>query len=279
MDPTFSALIRLNQFSTGRRLYTFHRVIAIAKKMDATVVELLVAKAIEADGHTYTLEQRWQLIRRGGKTSAKQLKAQNALQKLDGQIDRALSGLRDGAEAIIKGADDDEKDLVEEVEFFLHEAFPNGVHAITAKSYPEQLVAVVALLQKLDGSLDPLVQKLGLSVNVARIKKLTAQYDELLKSTDTLEFGQVKAARDVGQNYLYRIVAKIMGTYDAPDGDDAQKRAALLAPILAQNEAISNYIRSRRNVPDVDPNTGEEQVEGVVAEGPETPEPNAEGQS
>ena len=34
-------------------------------------------------------------------------------------------------------------------------------------------------------------------------------------------------------------------------------RSALLAPILKQNEAIRTYLRARRGVEDVDPETGE----------------------
>ena len=54
-----------------------------------------------------------------------------------------------------------------------------------------------------------------------------------------------------------------------------EARAALLGPILKQDQAISDHIRARRSVPDVDPETGEEEPppdETVAAE----PEPEAE---
>jgi len=161
------------------------------------------------------------------------------------------------------------------VETFLHAIFPNGVAAITNAPYDVELVAVKAIVGKLQGDLAPLVLKLGLGVNATRITKLVQKYDEALKSTDDLDFGMVKAAREAGQNYLLRIVAKILGTYDEPTGDHAEKRAALLAPVVKQNEAIRSHIRARRSAPDVDPKTGEEQLaeEPTGAGGAEEPTP------
>lgn len=251
----------LVQFPTGRRIYTFHRVYDIAKALPAPAVDALVAEAIAADEKTFALEQRWATKRRTGKPSAKQVRDQKALQRLDIQLDNALSGFRGAGEALLKGADEDEdKELIADVETLLHAVFPNGVAAITNAPYDVELVAVHAIVGKLQGELAPLVQKLGLDVNAARITKLVMKYDEALKSTDDLDFGMVKAAREAGQNYLLRIVAKILGTYDEPTGDHAQKRAALLAPVVKQSEAIRQHIRARRSAPDIDPETGEEQL-------------------
>ncbi|MDI1449668.1 hypothetical protein [Polyangium sp. 6x1] len=253
--------LRLNQFPTGRRLFTFYRVREIAVNLPAPAIETLAVEAIAADEKTQALEQRWTVKRRSGKPSAKQLRDQRSLQVADIRLDKALSGLRDAAEALIRGADEDEdKALIADVEHFLHAVFPNGVGAVTGAAYDVELVAVKAIVGKLQGDLAPLVQKLGLGVNAARIASLAQTYDAALKAVDNLEFGAVKAAREVGQNYLLRIVAKILGTYDEPAGDHAQKRAALLAPVVKQNEAIRHHIRTRRSAPDVDPKTGEEEL-------------------
>ncbi len=265
MDIALSDIIRLNQFSTNRRQYAFSRVLEIAKATQVPQIQALVEEAIAFDKGTYALEQRWATRRRTGKPSAKQLKAQKHLQTIDGRVDRTLTGLRDSALDLIKGADEeDERELIHDVEHFIHEICPNGVHAVTSLRYEEELVAVNAIVAKLKGELEPLVAKLGLTVNANRLAKLAVQYDAAQKDVDTLEFGQVKAARAEGQNYLLRIVAKILGTFDKPTGDHAEKRSTLLGPIVAQNESIRDHIRARRSVPDVDPETGEEQSsEGV----------------
>ncbi|MRG96974.1 hypothetical protein [Polyangium spumosum] len=62
-------------------------------------------------------------------------------------------------------------------------------------------------------------------------------------------------------------MAKILGTYDEPTGDHAEKRAALLAPVVKQNEAIRQHLRARRSAPDVDPKTGEELLSEEAAPG------------
>lgn len=279
MQAPLSDFIHLNQFSTSRRLFAFYRVLEIAQKLQATVIENIVKNAIAADEETHKLEQRWAQKRRTGKPSAKQIKEQKELQSLDTRVDKAVSGLRDAAEATIRGAEDDEKELVQDVEYFLNEILPSGVQAVTSKPYAEQSIAVKAIVGRLEGDLAPLVQKLGLSLNAQRLSKLSAQYDEALKAIDTLEFGHVKAARDAGQEYLLRVTAKILGSFDEPSGEHAAKRLALMAPIIQQNTAISDHIRARRAVPDVDPRTGEEDLPGAppVVEADPTAAPNEDG--
>ena len=275
MIVNLSDVLHLLVFPTGRRIFTFYRVYEIAKALPAPAIEALAIEAIAADEKTLALEQRWATKRKSGKASAKQLRAQKALQQADIQLDHALSGFRDAGEALLKGADEiEDQELIAGVESLLHAIFPNGVAAITNAPCDVELVSVKAIVGKLQGELAPLVQKLGLDVHAARIAKLAQKYDEVLKGTDELDFGAVKAARAVGQNYLLRIVAKVLGTYDEPIGDHAEKRAALLGPVVKQNEAIRQHIRARRSTPDIDPKTGEEQMPeetGGVEEPPAAP--------
>ncbi|MRG97175.1 hypothetical protein [Polyangium spumosum] len=268
MDINLSDFLVLLLFPTGRRIFTFYRVIDLAKALPAPAIEALAVEAIAADEKTFALEQRWATKRKSGKASAKQLRDQKALQRADIQLDNALSGLRNAGEALLKGADEiEDQELIQDVESLLHAIFPHGVAAITNAPCDVELVAVKAIVGKLQGELAPLVQKLGLDVHAARIAKLAQKYDEVLKSTDDLDFGAVKAARAAGQNYLLRIVVKVLGTYDEPTGDHAEKRAKLLAPVVKQNEAIRQHIRARRSAPDVDPKTGEEQAPEEEAAG------------
>lgn len=251
----------LNQFPIGRRLYTFHRVYELAHALPAPSVEALVIEAIAWDEKTYTLEQRWATKRRSGKPSAKQTRDQKALQQLDIRLDKTLTALRDAGEALTRGADEvEDKDLIADVEHLLHAIFPNGVAAVTSAPYDVELVAVRTIVGKLQGELAPLVQKLGLTLNAERVVSLAEKYDAALKAVDDLDFGVVRAARERGQNYLLRIVARVLATYDEPTEDHAQKRGALLAPVVKQNEAIRHHIRTRRSAPDVDPKTGEEHL-------------------
>lgn len=269
MEPGLSNLIQLNQFSTGRRLHAFGQVLGQAQKVGFPALEAHLVSAIAADEETWKLELRWSVQRRRGKLSAKQLKAQKALQKLDGQVDRALSGLQDGALALIRGAGDDEQALVGKVEGFIDAIFPGGAGAITSLSYAVELTAVQQIVARLQGDLAATVAELGLGVQAARLAKLCGAYAAAQASVDTLEFGTLRAARAEGQYRLLEAVAIVLGAHHAKTGEDARKRAALLLPILRQNEAITEHIRARRAVPDVNPATGEEEP----VEPPGEPEP------
>ena len=273
MDPGLSSFIQLNVFSTGRRLHAFRQVLLVAKEIGFPALEALLDTAIVAETETWALELRWGVLRRRGKLSAKQLKAQRALQQLDAQVDHALIGLRDGAASLLQGAGPDEQELVDKVEAFLDALFPGGAQAVTSLPYAVELTAVQGIVEKLQGELAPAVTELGLGVQAKRLANLCKAYGDAQKSVDTLDFGTVRAARAKGQHLLLEVVAVVLGACHEATGDHAQKRAALLAPIVKQNKAISDHIRARRAVPDVNPDTGEEEA----VEPPGTPETEAPG--
>lgn len=277
MDSGLAQFIQLNYFPTGRRLHTLRQVLELAQKEGLSSLQTLVVSAIDADKATWALEGRWAVLRRRGKLSQKQLKEQKALQQLDGQVDRALAGLRDGALALIRGAGPDEQDLVVKVEGFLDALLPNGLHAVTSLPYSMELTAVVEIVGKLQGELAPVVAELGLTVQAARVAKLCDSYAAAQKAVDTLDFGAVRAAREQGQLRLLEVVAVILGTFHEPAGAHAKKRAALLLPIVRENAAISEHIRARRAVPEVDPETGEEQPGEVPGQPEATDEPGGSG--
>jgi hypothetical protein len=83
-----------------------------------------------------------------------------------------------------------------------------------------------------------------------------------------VDFGQVRAARAQGQAHLLEAVAMIIGKYPKSSAEDVAARVALLGPILQQNEAIRAYLKSRRSVQDVDPETGEVDPGAPQAESP-----------
>jgi hypothetical protein len=255
------ALIGLLYCPTGRRIFVFRQLQPIATGLGFTVLEDHLKQAIEKDTQTLLLEQRWAQKRRTGKLSDKQIKAQNEVVRIDRRLDRTLSSLRDAAVAQRRGAEEDDKEVIEMVDTLLDAIFPNGVVAVTKQTFPEELTSVQEILRKLaTDELSLLVKELGLTRIVDRLKKLADKYEAAQKTAGTLDFGEVRAARQKGQNLLLRAVAKIVGAYDEPDGDSAKHRAALMLPVLKQNEAIrAHFIKARRPAPDIDPNTGEEQ--------------------
>ena len=66
-------------------------------------------------------------------------------------------------------------------------------------------------------------------------------------------------------------MALIAGKYRKPE--DADQRAALLAPILEQNERVGEAYQRRHTVNDVDPDTGEETQPSSPSQPVDEPKP------
>ncbi len=265
---SLQSIIQLYYFSTSRRIYTFQRVLAEAIQLSVDPVKVLVQEALAHDEAVYAQEQQWAYKRKTGKVSKEQKNAQKRLVKLDVLVDRCLSGMRDGAEAVMAGADEDEQELVKDGRHFVDTVFPLGVAEITRKKYPEELVAVKAVLLKLkEAEMVSLVQRLGLEAQAKRLEQLAQKYEAAMGGSEDLLYGELKAGRAKGQEYLLRVVAKIAGLFDEPEGEGAKKRGQLLGPVMEQNGKIGEERRARYSVGDGGSDGGEEEGDAKGGEG------------
>jgi hypothetical protein len=252
MDVALGSLINLYVFSTGRRLFAMQQVQKRAAERGFAELTTHAERAIENDRLTRQLDGRW---------AARQLRpvpGEDAVQRIDAVVDRTLTALRDGAEsqaAVARPGDG----TAEKVGGFLREIFPMGVAAVMSMTYVEELAAVDSIVAKLTGPLAPVVGELGLGRHADRLAELAVEYRAALEGprSEPLDFGQVRAARARGHEMLLQAAAIIMGRYPLSTPEHIEARAALLGPILEQNEAIRQYFRARRMVEDVDPDTGE----------------------
>lgn len=148
--------------------------------------------------------------------------------------------------------------------------FPGGsVIEVTQSTYVEELEAVDGILTTLKSKeLAPIVTELGLTRLVKRLTKLAVDYRAAQEAptAETVGWDKVRAARAAGQEDLLQAVAMILGLYPKSTPEHLATRANLLAPILKQNEAIRLYLRSRRTVQDVNPETGEVDPNAPVGE-------------
>jgi len=71
-----------------------------------------------------------------------------------------------------------------------------------------------------------------------------------------ITWGKVKAAGAEAQERLAELVAKIAGMFNLRTPEHATARAALLGPIMFQNDRVAQARKFRRPVVDVDPNSG-----------------------
>lgn len=245
--------ITVLELSTGRRLFALLRVLRVALTLGLPQLVQLLEQAIAHDRQTHRLDLRWYATRES--------RPSTSIVSLDARVDRAIKALRDGAVAQAEGAAAGDP-VHQLVAAFLAEVLPVGVYAITSLPYVEQLNALEDIVENLGGSLAPMVAELGLGRQADRLSELLPQYRDAVNGAadgnGAVEFTTVRAARQRGQHYLHEVIAMILGLYyraDDPEHQDA--RAQLLGPIVAQNEAVRTYLRARRSVRDVDPETGE----------------------
>jgi hypothetical protein len=271
MDVALASLLNFYVFSTGRRIFALQQAHKVAKEMQLTDLEQHIASAIKADRKTHELEQKWAASQKAptsGSADAGRTK------RVDAQVDRALTALRDGAAAQIDGAEPSEKALVASIEAMLTDLFPKGVYSITTLPYVDELNAVDAIVKKLSDQYADLVTDIGLERHKKRLAKLAVEYREAQETTKPAgpSFDEVRAARAEGQERMLEASAMILGKYPSSKKDHVAARQSLLGPFLRQNEAIRQYLKSRRAVEDVNPDTGEVDPNAPAGE-PEAPAP------
>lgn len=264
--------IKCNELSTGRRLFAMGRVLPGAQARSLEQLVLLVQEAMAHDRGTYQLDLRWDALRIHPQSMA-------IIGPLDARVDRVIRSMRDGAMGQAEGAEEGHP-IHQTVKGFLAAVLPAGVYAITSKPYVEQLTALEDIVEKLEGPLAPTVTELRLETQAARLSELLPAYRDAINGAangnNALQFATVRAARQRGQRYLHEIIAMILGTYYRADDPEHQAaRAELLGPIVEQHEAVRDYLRARRAVRDVDPDTGEIEPEPVEPEEPAGEEPAA----
>ncbi|WP_437731917.1 hypothetical protein [Sorangium sp. So ce1335] len=253
MDGSLESIFNLYVFTTGRRLFALRQVRALAEEQRFTELVKHCDAAVEHDLATRAMERRW-----AGEPVA--TGTNPAAQRIDALVDRTLGAIRDHVVAQTQGAAPDDP-IHKEVAAFLKPIFPVSVQAITSLPHIDELAAVDDIVALLKGELAPAAKELGLGRLVSRLADLAVQYREALEAPppSLIDWGRVRAARAEGQGLLLETVAIILGKHHARTPEGTAARLALLAPILQQNAAIGQYLRARRAIADVNPETGEDE--------------------
>ena len=253
MNGSLESLLNLYVFTTGRGLFAVRGVRKLAQAESFTALVAHCDAAISQITSTRELERRW-----AGEPTHRGTNPEAA--KLAPQVDASLGAIRDTAVAQTKGADPDEP-IHAEVGAFLKALFPDGVQAVTNLGYIEKLAAVDDAVKLLQGALAPQVASLGLGRLVKRLAQHALDYHEALEAppVSILAWDRVRAARAECQGMLLEAISIILGAHHDRSEAGSAARFKLLEPILVQNEAIGVYLRSRRTVDDVDPETGAEE--------------------
>lgn len=262
MDSSLSAIFKLYVFPTGRRLFALAQLMSRAKDRDFPELVKHCSGALAHDRGCLALERRWAGLVAESKGKAPTVPvADDGLDatQIDPLVDNTLTAIRDHAISQTAGASPDDP-IHATVSGLLREIYPTGVQNVTSLAFVLELAAVDDILAKLQGKeLAPVVKELGLGRLVKRLAELAERYRAALAAPapETLEFGNVRAARAKGQDLLLEAIALVLGRHHSSSPDDVAGRADLLGPILEQNAEIAAAFRGRRTIVDVNPETGQ----------------------
>jgi hypothetical protein len=182
------------------------------------------------------------------------------LRKLDRVLDPLVTSLRDTIDSQVRASSPGDP-LVEKGLQLTQTLFPRGSSAITRATYPDEAAEVERVLEEIAKPVwSDVVTAFGLTRITGRIQTVIVEYRALLEApaAQGVKYADVKAMRSKGQSLMLQAIAMVLGKYPSDSEVDRQGRALLLGPILRQNEAIGDYLKGRRTVPDVNPDTGEE---------------------
>ena len=251
MSAYLADLLQLYLFSTGRRIFAHQQTKEKAKAAGLAALENHCDAALAHDQGTLEMECKWA----GAKPS--RMYGPGA-KKIDMLTDIALGAFDSALEAETRDAGDGDP-LGQSAVELRHELFPMGLGAVTQAVYVEELAEAERILGVVNSpKWSQVVSDLGLSRRVSKLNALLGQYRTAIEGKDNkIAFGELKASREKGQALLLQTAAMILGLHPSDSEVDVAARKNLLGPILAQNEAIRMYLRSRRSVPDVNPETGE----------------------
>ncbi|MBK8014603.1 MAG: hypothetical protein IPK13_25040 [Deltaproteobacteria bacterium] len=269
MEMSIANLFSLYQLPTGRRSYALGRVAKYANELGDEVLERDVRLALRHEADVRVTERGW-----AANSKAETSSAAAELRDLDGDIDRALTALRDTAEARLRAVPRRERRTKgEPIERFLARCFPNGVAPMTMLSYPEEHEAVRALVTNLRKNEAEMVALLGLTPFLDTLQSLLPKYDAAIKrsneSEETVTYKDVLAVRARAHEEMCLIVAKILARHPS-----AEARRKLLEPILEQHAALADAYARRRGASDVHVETGEDLPPGPTSEATSPPPPS-----
>lgn len=259
MSFSLTDWIKLNQIPTGRRQVAMGQIATIAEKLGWQEIRAHCAASIE---HETDLRDKRLVL------SSIKRKHDPRLSNLDPRIDKLVGAIyRNAGEAASSLKDTREGDCGEQI---INRIFPGGAIAITSLSYPEQNAEVGTILKLLQGDLKDEVSALGLGAYVSTLARLNDEFGKILRETKPagVTVDQVRAANAKGQENLMTAVVMILARHISGKVEDTDR---LLKPIRIQNEEIRSHIRSRRNIADIDPDTGEEAAEPEQASSSSTP--------
>ena len=253
MNGSLESLLNLYVFTTGRGLFAVRGVRKLAQAESFTALVAHCDAAISQITSTRELERRW-----AGEPTHTGSNPEAA--RVGNLLDTALGAIRDGALGQTKVAVAEDP-IHDDVAALVKKILPDGLLAFTRLGYIEKLAAIDEVVALLQGEFSASVKELGLGRLAKRLGELAVEYHEALEAppVSIVAWDRVRSARVECQGMLLETICIILGAHHDRSEAGSATRFKLLEPILIQNEAIGVYLRSRRTVDDVNPETGDEE--------------------
>ncbi len=248
-----SSLVALRMLTPGRALFAIEGIRQVAEPEELAVIDEALQNVVGRARTLLRLIRTWQAearLRQGssGRTEVRPTDARvdGIFGSIHGPLERAVRYLADGL-------------LKEAALEVLDGHFPLGLGAVTSLRYEDELAEAQDLLATLHAeAYAELVDALGLRVWRAALEEALPQYDAAIRvaSGVSLTYSEVRAARVALHEAVCRLVVVVAGRFDTEQ--DGPRRARLLAPIEAQDQAVGFLLQRKERVKDVDAVTGVE---------------------
>jgi hypothetical protein len=248
-----SRLVNLYLFPPGRGIHALERVHAGALALGQDEVVLYAADGIVQFRTVAELQTRF-------RTGRVNLYGADTIE-LDNQLDRSLTTIDTHLEGQIRLFPAVHPRAVA-AGVIRPVLFLEGVAAITRQSFVQQRVSVDRMIEAYHApALVPARADLPeLDPMVARVAELNQQYGTSIDAYDRERPSgdRLRAAQERAQNCLAEVVVLILAASLRGAPEQRASVAALLEPIMRQNEAVRQSRRRRQPVQDVEPIDGDD---------------------
>jgi hypothetical protein len=251
MNISISSTMKVYIFTPGRGIHALERVVEAATALGLTVIVTRAAGGIVFFRAVMDLQARYRTSRTG-LYGPYTVELDNLLDRGLTSVDAYLEGQirlfsethpRAGAASAIRPA-----------------LFPEGVAAITGQPFVHQRVSVDRLIEAyLAPPLAPARAELpDLDVMMVRVAELNREYGVSIDDydRDRPNLDTLRAAQQTAQESLAETFVLCLAAYLQAPPDQRAAFAALLEPIMRQNELIRSNRRRRKPPVDIDPGTG-----------------------
>lgn len=244
------SLYRVNRFTPGRRAYVARQMKPELEALGLVILVALCDAIIEAEQGLITLMREFRNAQAGPSqaTWTPDIIAQDQL------LDRLLGELRDLLFTLGKRTGTPRGDAAAAVHAV---AFKGGLTWYTQAPIDEENERVAELLTRLATEGERLAQATADDL-VADVRAAHTRYNDLItqfRKGSRLDYDAIKAADLDNQRRLLALISRVIA-WSLDQADPLAAREQLLKVVAQKDQEITDLIRERRRIRDIDPETG-----------------------